>query len=85
MFRVTPQAQASTYNQALIRPPGARPEREFLQRCIQCGLCMKVCPPNAIHPTWMEAGLEGLWTPVMNFRLCYLYYAGSHCVQVCPP
>ena len=33
-MRVSPQARASVYNPALIRPPGARPEREFLKRCI---------------------------------------------------
>jgi len=45
---------------------------------------MKVCPPNGIHPTWMEAGLEGLWTPLMNFRIGYCDFECNLCGQVCP-
>ena len=26
-----------------LRPPGARPEKEFLARCLQCGQCAQVC------------------------------------------
>lgn len=84
LFRVSPQAQVRTYNPALIRPPGSLPEREFLQKCIQCGLCMKVCPPNALHPTAFEAGLEGIWTPMLVARIGYCDYECNLCGQVCP-
>lgn len=84
MFRLTPQAQARTYNPALIRPPGALPEREFLQHCIQCGLCTKVCPTNALQPTLFEAGIEGLWTPMLVPRIGYCEYECNLCGQVCP-
>ena len=84
LMRVAPRSQGRTFNPALIRPPGARPEREFLQRCIQCGMCMKVCPPNGLHPTWHEAGLEGVWTPLFNFRIGYCEYECNLCGQVCP-
>ena len=30
---------------------------------------MRVCPTNVIHPAGLEAGLEGLWTPKLNFRI----------------
>jgi ferredoxin len=30
---------------------------------------MRICPTNVIHPTGLTAGLEGLWTPVLNFRI----------------
>jgi len=83
-LRLEPQAQAKTFNPVLIRPPGARAEREFLQRCIQCGLCMQVCPTNALHPTLFEAGLEGLWTPRLVPRLGYCEYECNRCGQVCP-
>ena len=56
-------------NAAVIRPPGTLPESEFLQRCTKCGQCMRVCPTNVIHPAGLSAGLEGLWTPVLNFRI----------------
>ena len=84
MFRATPQAQARTYNPKLIRPPGARAEDDFLERCLQCGLCMKVCPTNALHPTGLEAGIEGLWTPMLVPRIGYCEYNCNLCGQVCP-
>ena len=57
------------WNPGLVRPPGALPEKEFLSRCIKCGQCMRICPTNVIHPAGLEGGFEGLWTPVLNFRI----------------
>jgi polyferredoxin len=57
------------WNPALVRPPGALPEKALLSRCIKCGQCMRICPTNVIHPAGMQSGLEGLWTPVLNFRI----------------
>jgi MauM/NapG family ferredoxin protein len=68
----------------LIRPPGALPEPEFLRRCVKCGECMKVCLTNGLHPTLTEAGLEGLWTPILVPRLGYCEYNCNLCSQVCP-
>ncbi|MDQ1255716.1 MAG: hypothetical protein QG656_310 [Candidatus Hydrogenedentes bacterium] len=84
MFRLEPQAQGRTYNPGLIRPPGALDEREFLQRCIQCGLCMKVCPTNGLHPTGFDAGIEGIWTPKLVPLIGYCEYNCNLCGQVCP-
>ena len=33
-----------------LRPPGALPEAEFLEKCHRCGNCVKNCPANAIFP-----------------------------------
>ena len=71
-------------HERLLRPPGALDEEYFLSRCIRCGECMKVCPNNALHPTWNEAGLEGLWTPVMVPRIGYCETSCVLCSQVCP-
>ncbi len=60
---------ATNWNPALVRPPGALAEKEFLSRCIKCGQCMRICPTNVIHPAALEGGLEGLWTPLLNFRI----------------
>jgi polyferredoxin len=68
----------------LLRPPGALDEEYFLSRCTRCGECMKVCPNNALHPAWTEAGLEGLWTPVMVPRVGYCETSCVLCSQVCP-
>ncbi len=53
---------------SLIRPPGSLDEERFLTRCIRCGQCMRVCPSNIIQPALLEAGVQGLWTPALNFR-----------------
>jgi ferredoxin len=68
----------------LIRPPGALAEDEFLGRCLRCGLCMKVCPTNAIHPSFTEAGVEGFWTPNLIMTLGYCEYTCTLCGSVCP-
>jgi len=59
----------ANWDPAVVRPPGALAEKEFLSRCIKCGQCMRICPTNVIHPAGLEAGLEGLWTPALNFRI----------------
>lgn len=71
-------------NSRLIRPPGSLEESEFLARCIRCGQCMKACPTNAIQPTLLEAGIEGLWTPTLVMRVGSCEYNCVQCSQVCP-
>jgi ferredoxin len=84
LVRFTPQARGRTYHPRLIRPPGARAEREFLERCTACGLCMKVCPTGGLQPAITEAGLEGLWTPRLVPQIGYCEYSCTLCGQVCP-
>jgi len=69
---------------SVIRPPGAVPEDDFLARCIRCGQCMRVCPNNALHPTLFEAGLEGMWSPIMIPRIGYCEPTCTLCGEVCP-
>jgi len=68
----------------VIRPPGSIREEDFLRRCIKCGECMKVCPTNAIHPALLEAGFEGIWTPVLINSIGYCEYNCVLCSHVCP-
>jgi Pyruvate/2-oxoacid:ferredoxin oxidoreductase delta subunit len=84
LFRTGARGQGRSFNPALIRPPGAVTEEDFLSKCIRCGECMKVCPTNAIQPTLFEAGLEGLWSPVMKMKIGYCEYECTLCTQVCP-
>jgi polyferredoxin len=71
-------------NSRLIRPPGALDEPDLLARCVRCGECMKVCPNNALHPALTEAGMEGLWSPVVVPRVGYCEPSCVFCGQVCP-
>jgi polyferredoxin len=83
LFHVT-AGWATTGPERLIRPPGSLDERDFLARCIRCGECMKVCPNNALHPSWLEAGLEGIWAPLLVPRIGYCEPSCVLCGQVCP-
>jgi ferredoxin len=83
LLRATP-GFATERNERLMRPPGALDESEFLSRCIRCGECMKVCPNNALQPALSEAGLEGLWTPMVVPRIGYCEASCVLCSQVCP-
>jgi ferredoxin len=70
----------------IIRPPGALSEADFLKRCLKCGQCMRICPTNIIHPAGFQGGLEGLWTPELNFRVgtSGCQYNCVMCGHVCP-
>ena len=68
----------------LIRPPGARLELDFLATCARCGQCMKVCPTNVIQPAVFDAGVEGFFTPQMDFRRGYCDWDCNECGKVCP-
>jgi len=67
-----------------IRPPGALPEKDFLDRCIKCGQCLKVCLTNGLQPALFEAGLDGLWTPRLISRMGCCEFECNMCGQVCP-
>jgi len=68
----------------LLRPPGVRSEEDFLKKCVRCGECMKVCLRSALYPALSQAGIEGIYTPVLIPRLGYCEYNCTLCGQVCP-
>lgn len=84
LLRQTPFSKSGYHNPELIRPPGSLEEKEFLKRCVKCGECMKVCITNGLQPTLLEAGLEGIWSPILIPRIGYCEYRCTLCGQVCP-
>lgn len=85
LLRITAiNKQAGAAESRLIRPPGSLNEKQFLARCIKCGECMKVCITNGLQPAFLEAGIEGIWSPVLIPRIGYCEYHCTLCGQVCP-
>ncbi len=72
------------YPERLIRPPGSLPEKKFLEMCIRCGECMKVCPTNTLQPSLFESGIEGIWSPRLMPRLAGCDQVCTLCGTVCP-
>ncbi|MBN1303663.1 MAG: 4Fe-4S binding protein [Anaerolineales bacterium] len=70
-----------------LRPPGALPEDEFLNVCIACQECVRVCPTHGLQADFLGSGLSGIGMPVLAPRLggCSLGVSCNHlCQQVCP-
>jgi ferredoxin len=72
------------YSKKVIRPPGSVEEKEFLDRCIKCDQCIRVCPTNVLQPAIFAAGIEGIWTPILNMKVGYCELNCTLCGQVCP-
>jgi len=84
LLRISPINRTVSQDPGLIRPPGSLGEKEFLKRCVKCGECMKVCTTNGLQPTLLEAGAEGIWSPMLVPRIGYCEYRCTLCGQVCP-
>jgi polyferredoxin len=78
------RAETKIPDPEVIRPPGALKENQFLDRCVRCGECMKVCLTNALQPCWLETGVEGIFSPRLIPRLGYCEFNCTLCGQVCP-
>jgi ferredoxin len=68
----------------LIRPPGSLPEESFLDLCVRCDECVRVCPTNVIQPAVTEAGPEGLFTPILVPRIAECRENCNACGEICP-
>jgi len=68
----------------LLRPPGVEKNNAFLSTCVRCGLCMQVCPTQALQADLAESGLEGPGTPVLVPRIGYCSFSCNACGQTCP-
>jgi MauM/NapG family ferredoxin protein len=74
---------AGRAHERLIRPPGSQ-GRDFLSKCIRCGICLKVCPTSGLQPSLDRAGWGGLWTPLLVPRLGHCDFSCNACGQACP-
>jgi MauM/NapG family ferredoxin protein len=66
-----------------LRPPGALPERQFLDRCSHCAACVRVCPAQAIKldPNRQKGGGAPYIEPdAMACTVC----TGLYCMPACP-
>ena len=73
-----------TVHEKRLRPPGALIEKDFLDACLRCGECMKVCPTHGLQPAMLQAGFEGMFTPVLTPRIGACEEQCNLCGQVCP-
>ena len=69
-----------------VRPPGALPEAKFLDQCIRCQECVRVCTTTGslLQPAWLEMGWEGIWSPIGSPREGYCEFTCNLCGRVCP-
>ncbi len=69
-----------------LRPPGSLKEDDFMERCIRCEECVRICATSGgcLQMAFLETGLEGLMTPVSKYRLGYCEYNCNLCGQICP-
>ena len=78
------RSMSSERQSRLIRPPGALPEPAFLSHCVRCAECIQVCIGNALQPAFLQAGIEGIFSPVLVARTGYCEFNCTLCGQVCP-
>ena len=75
----------SRINQRFLRPPGAIDEKTFIYGCIKCGLCVQICPIQAIKLAGIKEGLA-YGTPYIDVRsqACDFSCDSMQCVETCP-
>ncbi|MDM7926276.1 MAG: 4Fe-4S binding protein [bacterium] len=70
----------------VIRPPAALAEEAFLDRCIRCGECVRVCSTSGqgLQLAGLQSGWDGLGSPVLSPPRGYCEHECNLCGQVCP-
>lgn len=67
-----------------LRPPGALPEKQFVEKCYRCGNCIEICPAHAIRRlTSDDTSQNG--TPYIDPDLAACVLCENlECTRVCP-
>ncbi len=78
------QPAARRTSDALIRPPAALPEQEFLARCMRCAQCSLACPTNILQPIWLDLNLADMFSPGLDPRLGPCDPRCTSCAKACP-
>jgi len=63
-----------------LRPPGALPEKQFLDTCSRCGDCVDVCPAQCILIDQTSGGAPHIEIDTMPCVVC----DGLYCMSSCP-
>lgn len=68
----------------ILRPPGAKPEKDFMRMCIKCGQCVEACPFDTLALA-KPGDQKPMGTPYFIPRdiPCYMC-TDIPCVPVCP-
>ena len=83
---LTPGIKNPIRKDSIIRPPGSIPENDFLEKCIRCMECVRICTSNGacLQPAdWNNNFLE-LWTPKADMRQGYCEFNCNLCGEICP-
>jgi polyferredoxin len=69
---------------APVTPPGSLNQKDFLNACTACHLCVSVCPTHVIQPSIKEFGFLGFLQPHMDFHSGFCNFECTLCGEVCP-
>lgn len=74
-----------TRSHMFLRPPGAVHEDDFIYGCIKCGLCVQICPIQAVKLAGINEALS-YGTPYIDVRkqACDFSCDSLQCVETCP-
>lgn len=68
----------------VLRPPGAIPEKQFVETCLRCGACVDACPAHAIVPSPRERPRDGGTPFVDPEKAACVICDELACMKACP-